>query len=269
MECHPLESLGFYPDFQSNVTMMDALSVRRYATSRKNGLKVHHVYVDESGARIACVKGKSGEKTTILAVSGTRRTPADATHEVPGILHLQLKYPDGEVASVVYAGTDDAEWVPMSTACDGEFPDEYDIGEIYVGAIPVDVSLEEPKQPPEKKPLLWFGDEFLSNHFDWTGTEDTPPADRARASLSATVRHVERVTNRLTGLPWYKVDADCLVPITIALPGYIDPVPKPGMLISGEVLLSVTTGTTPPCEIPESPNRLRSLLLKQAYKYDT
>jgi len=70
------------------------------------------------------------------------------------------------------------------------------------------------------------------------------PADAgSNALFKGVVEGVEVVQNALTGRPWYKVAADCGVPVMVAMPATADPKPKIGGVIDGEVFMTGTSGT--------------------------
>ncbi|SMB81972.1 hypothetical protein [Corynebacterium glucuronolyticum] len=70
------------------------------------------------------------------------------------------------------------------------------------------------------------------------------PADAgSNALFKGVVEGVEMVQNALTGRPWYKVAADCGVPVMVAMPATADPKPKIGGVIDGEVFMTGTSGT--------------------------
>ena len=70
------------------------------------------------------------------------------------------------------------------------------------------------------------------------------PADAgSNALFKGVVEGVEVVQNARTGRPWYKVAADCGVPVMVAMPATADPKPKIGGVIDGEVFMTGTSGT--------------------------
>lgn len=70
----------------------------------------------------------------------------------------------------------------------------------------------------------------------------SPREVNAEAEFLALCLDVDHRINSVTGLPWFRLRADCGLPIALALPGDCEPPPQPGSLILGRAILVGSSG---------------------------
>ena len=65
----------------------------------------------------------------------------------------------------------------------------------------------------------------------------------AVAEMTMVCKRVEKRTNELTDVDWYRIVGDTSIPMTLAAPANLPRVPHEGSVISGQVVPVVSTGT--------------------------
>lgn len=268
MELEFLESMEFYASAEQTYRLAADAEVR--TVEQAGDFAWVSAYVDASGASISFMQTLAGLTTESFAVYGATPVQAHVWQVAPGLAcadvggvnatntgqggnaqvrlllsvddpHLYPQYPLhsvgrpvrstsfqlGAIASQVRAYDTVGQWAADQTPVrkedtylkdvdDPSIPDELLIGQKFIAS-------------PLLAPLL-------QGHL--------APADAgSNALFKGVVEGVEVVQNALTGRPWYKVAADCGVPVMVAMPATADPKPKIGGVIDGEVFMTGTSGT--------------------------
>ena len=171
-------------------------------------------------------KGASARVRLLLSVDDPHLYPQYPLHAV-GRPVRSTSFQLGAIASEVRAYDTVGQWAADQTPVrkedtylkdvdDPSIPDELLIGPKFIAS-------------PLLAPLL-------QGHI-------APAGAGSNALFKGVVEGVEVVQNALTGRPWYKVAADCGVPVMVAMPATADPKPKIGGVIDGEVFMTGTSGT--------------------------
>lgn len=171
-------------------------------------------YEDASGAVLLLVERQPGSFQVIPLVKGNVPERMEKTAgPLRGQAVLDL-YNEGNAVTRIPAHSDDYWSAPGSVT-----HHVADAGS-GLGALAVDVKVSD-----------------MSGHVLRKMVPDS--ADDGRTWISGKVTTIEPQLNELTGLEWYKVTVDTGVPVTVALPETVSPVPEPGNRLWGNVRFCV------------------------------
>lgn len=211
---------------------------------------------DRSGVSLAFFEHTDDTTAQSVAVCGKGRNSVETWSVRPGLVELHVLQRD-EVLAGLLVMVDDPHLYP---APEDDIPERF--SPYWLGALAVDVTVY-PNQDAWREgsePLLTkeqatqelggevsedirIGPRFIASPGYWALREETLSPDDATpvALLMAVCSEVKRVRNELSGEDWYRVEADCGFPITVALPATTTPAPKPGSVLDGTVVLTGTT----------------------------
>ncbi|VEI14061.1 hypothetical protein [Trueperella bialowiezensis] len=259
MEEHFLEAIGYLPDWQANLTLIDRSALRGVQT--KSQWEHVVVYNDPSGSALSLFQSTDGVSGESFTVHGTPRICVEAWQLTPGLVELTVMDEQGDVLTKILAQVDDPHMYPLYPLKAVGEPARYD--DYYLGAIAVDVDVFDNEdawkktQTPLASPTLatedvadgfpgemYIGPRFVTSPwlFAVYGGDATAEEASAISMFKAVCKDVEIVVNQLTGKQWYRIHADCSIPVTLALPITTTPAPKVGSIVDGKVFLTGTTG---------------------------
>ena len=258
MKLEFLEAMGFYSSAEHTYRLvMDAPVESVGASDNFNRVSV---YKDPSGVSICFMESLSGQTAESFTVTGAKPVRATGWQVTPGLVWADIFDSMGVLQSRLLVSVDDPHRYPLYSLqsigapvrCDG----------LQLGAVTSDVtvysSVEEwaADQTPIKKEDTHLKDDpsvpdevLIGPKFigcPWIGmlqAGQVAPADLGpQALFKGLVEEVTVAKNGLTGRPWYKVAADCGVPVMVALPADISPRPQVDGVIDGTVFMTGTSG---------------------------
>lgn len=214
-----------------------------------------------SGAAACFFKTTDGRGGETFTVNGPARVSVEAWQPVPGLAELRIVDADGEELSLVLAWVDDPHMYPVyPLTAVGPLASysDYRIGAIAVEVevfddveewkktqTPIDTSGSKLHDLCDDVPSeMYIGPEFVTSPwlFSLYGGEVAAEEASPISMFKAVCKEIEVVTNQLTGMQWYRVQADCGIPVTLALPITTSPTPKVGSVVDGKAFLTGTTG---------------------------
>ncbi|WBT09179.1 hypothetical protein PAB09_02240 [Corynebacterium sp. SCR221107] len=241
-------ALGFPEDLD---TRLAQLVVQPLLDEDTDFFEFYRSYVDPSGARYVVWKlpGQGGEE-----FFGTTNTdylvPATLWQAHPGMAVADIFYEDGELFTRVIVEVDCPDALPWYSFDELGEPVSCMVG---MGAIAVEVTVydsvdewEKDQTPIEISTPLGekgcIGPEFIASPwlFALFSGQCTQEQVNSSAVFKAVCHEVELVTNEFTGIPWYRVLADCGFPVVLALPHDTTPAPHPGSVVDGRAILNAT-----------------------------
>lgn len=259
MDIHYAESVGFLESWQDTYNLLKAPMMR--AMPRGDQFDHVAVYADESGANLCLFETVDGFSSMTLTVNGPQRVSVSGWQVVPGVACLSVYGEDDEELTTVLVWVDDPHMYPIhDEQSDGPESSYHDY---RLGAIAADVtvfdSVEQWRQTQTPISLtdspvdstrdglpqeVYIGPRFVASPWLFAlQSGEAQPVDASPISMfKAVCGEVRVVTNKLTGKQWYQVDADCGVPVTLALPIGIMPAPHPGSVVDGKAFLTGSTG---------------------------
>lgn len=206
------------------------------------------LFTDPSGAAVAIGYGKEGTymNATVVYVP-RRRVPARVWRLTDTLAQVDVIDPgqagENQVMARFLAYLDDAPWFPRYRLSAVGRPRQ---ARVSVGALGVDYEvhgsersyLRARRATSGGRPVLAARGLISPWLFSLaSGQADADQANSA-AMVSAVCRKVGRRRNTLTGQEFWLIDADCVVPMTVALP--VDdaaPAPRRGSVLSGRFVL--------------------------------
>ncbi|WP_196374345.1 hypothetical protein, partial [Propionibacterium freudenreichii] len=254
-----LKSMGFPASWEETYDLLDDDKLKSLARNERFDHLL--VYADPSGASVCMFETSEGFSTETFTVSGHERVPAEVWQVWPGTAEVNVLDEQGELITRVLAFVDDPHMYPWYPLKDVGEPARFD--GYRMGAIAVDVAVfdtvdawRESQTPiitagaPVHDPVaglpdeMFLGPTFVTSPWLFALYSGDETADNASpiSIFKAVCERVETVTNALTGQQWYRIDADCGFPVTVALPLGITPTPREGSVIDGKAFLTGTTG---------------------------
>lgn len=267
VENNYLEAMGFMARWQDTMDLLsadqvvclpsDGAGLSGAGGAGGGGFEHVLVYADPSGASLCVFKPVSGGPDESFAVSGPALVDAEVWQPAPGIAVADVLGDEGELEARILVCVDDPHMYPAYELA--EVGPGALVKDFCVGAVAVDVQVFETveawraQQSPVDAPGLakqgvaeqvFVGPSFVASPwlFAMFSGEAGPEDLSAISMVKAVCEEVEVVTNRLTGKQWYRVVADCGIPVNLALPIDTVPVPQPGSVVDGKAFLTGTTG---------------------------
>ncbi|MDO4412883.1 hypothetical protein [Cutibacterium sp.] len=270
MISHDLHALGFdAPDL--DVLVNSAAEAGAVGVEDVGGFDLLAAYTDPSGARLALMKQKGhDEMETMASLVAPTTHPADVVRFSPTVALVDV-YSQASTASMLtgesvlklpaanrnhvarfLANVDDPVEVPLCAEPGDDTPrfvEHLRVGAVANQMLRVFESEEEYGRSHEGSlggngNLQFAAGTLLS---PWLMEINAGRATRAEASAVAEMmmicRRVEKRTNALTGVDWYRIVGDTSIPMTVAIPVNLPRVPHEGSVISGQVVPVVSLGT--------------------------
>lgn len=244
MIAHDLHSLGF--DADTLDTLVDS-AVRAGVTGVEEvgGFDLLAAYTDPSGARLALL-GREGRIETMASLVAPTTHRAHVLRLTPTVARVDLVDADGQRLARFLADVDDPVEYPLT-----EPPatvEHLRVGAVANGYIRVYDS-EEAYGASEEGAIGTSGQvQFAAGHLisPWlmelnagrARPEEVSPA----AEMTMVVQRVDRRTNELTGVDWWRVMGSVGVDLTLSLPCDLPHEPHPGSVLSGRVVPVVSSG---------------------------
>lgn len=242
-------SVGLDFDWYDRLTRLDASQIKSIPPDDEFDHVV--VYDDPSGAVIslfATAGGFSDENFTVHGVGGNH---VKVYQVRPGLALVDQYDEYDELLTRFLAVVDDPHMYPVyPRGPQGEVGELAEYGDYRLGAIAAEVKVFDSEEEWDAQEDyvgdtgMKMGPTFVASPglFGLYGGQVSVAEANAAAMFTAICEEVETVTNRLTGMEWYKIVADCGFRCTLALPISIEPAPKPGSVVEGRVVLTGSTG---------------------------
>lgn len=256
-----LRSVGFMDTVEDTLARMGPRMVKglnREGTAP--GFDQLKVYTDPSGTSMCFFEPVGGSLDFSLTVLGPAKVNARLWQPVPGTAVAAVLDENGQLDEHILVWVDEPNLFPvyeLSAVGAGTL-----VRNFCIGAIAVEVEVFEtveawkatqtPIDAPElAKRFPWMPDKvYIAPDFVLSPWLFAMFAGREKAEdvssvsmVHAVCKEVQIVTNLLTGRRWYKVVADCGIPVNLALPIDIEPAPRPGSVVEGKMMLTGTTGS--------------------------
>ncbi|MDO4887792.1 MAG: hypothetical protein Q3979_03680 [Actinomycetaceae bacterium] len=205
-------------------------------------------YGDPSGARICFIESAGAPPEAALTVSGGAHAHAtvEAFQIMPGLAAVDI-FDGGQLFTRILASVDDPHMYPWFSLNSVGAPARHE--DFRLGAIANEVSVYDSvdawaaaRGRPDSGARI--GPRFVASNWLFALAAGDATAEEANpiAVFKAICGRVEALTNRLTGRQWYRVDADCGFPCTLALPIDVKTAPREGSVVDGNAYLTGTTG---------------------------
>lgn len=259
MEVNYLQAMGYLPDWHENLALIDPSSIR--GVQSKSNWDHIAVYTDPSGSTLSLFETTDGMSGESFTVHGKPRVSVEAWQLTPGLAELTVVDDGGDVLTKILALVDDPQMYPVYPLKAVGEPARYDDYRLGAIAVEVDVFDDEDAWKKTQTPLdtstsktkdmvedfpdeMYIGPRFITSPwlFAVYGGQATAEEASAISMFKAVCEDVEIVVNRLTGTQWYRIQADCSIPVTLALPISTTPTPKVGSIVDGKAFLTGTTG---------------------------
>lgn len=264
---HDLHSLGFdAPDLDDLVNL--AAESGAVGVEDVGGFDLLAAYTDPSGARLALMKRRGHEEIeTMASLVAPTTHPADVMRFTPTVALVDVYAPAGLASMLTgesvlrmpaanrrhlarfLANVDDPVDIPLCAEPGDDTPvflDHLRVGAVANQLVRVFDSEEEYGRSHEGSlggDLQFAAGTLLS---PWLMEVKAGRATRSQVSavaeMTMVVRKVERRTNQLTGVDWYRVVGDTSIPMTLAVPADLPRAPHEGSVISGQVVPVVSSG---------------------------
>lgn len=259
VEKNHLEAVGFLPDWQRNAKLLTPSDIMRVPSDERWDHVA--VYADPSGPTASFFQTADGDRGETVTVSGRSRVTVTGWQPTPGLAELSIKDDAGDDMAKVLAWVDDPHMYPVYPLTAVGRPVRY--REYAMGAIAVDVEVfhdveewRKAQTPLNTSPStqsisaddwpdeIYIGPTLVTSPwlFALYGGQATAEEASPLSTFKAVCREVAVATNHLTGRAWYRIEADCAFPVTLALPIDMTPAPRVGSVVDGEVILTGTTG---------------------------
>ena len=260
---HDLHALGFdAPDL--DVLVNSAAEAGAVGVEDVGGFDLLAAYTDPSGARLALMKQKDRDEIeTMASLVAPTTHPADLalvdiySHAnlasmLTGESVLKLPAANRKHLARFLANVDDPVEVPLCPEPGDDTPrfiEHLRVGAVANQMLRVFESEEEYGRSHEGS-LGGTGDlQFAAGTLisPWLMEINAGRATRgevsAVAEMTMVCKRVEKRTNELTDVDWYRIVGDTSIPMTLAAPANLPRVPHEGSVISGQVVPVVSTGT--------------------------
>lgn len=191
---------------------------------------------------------KKGFSTEAYTVHGGTAHEVEVWQLMPGTAVIDLLGPEDEAGTRFLAYVDDPHMYPWSRH--GRVRRTVRYSGYQLGAIAVDLDVYDSveawraEHPPARPGDPWVGPRFHLSPWLFALSAGDATAEEANpiTVFKAIIRHVELVTNALTGIPWCRANADCGFNCVLALPARMSPMLHPGVVVDGHALLTGTSG---------------------------
>ena len=267
---HDLHALGFdAPDL--DVLVNSAAEAGAVGVEDVGGFDLLAAYTDPSGARLALMKQKDRDAIETMASLVAPTTHPAALVRFSSTVALVDIYSHANLASMLtgesvlklpaanrkhlarfLANVDDPVEVPLCPEPGDDTPrfiEHLRVGAVANQMLRVFESEEEYGRSHEGS-LGGTGDlQFAAGTLisPWLMEINAGRATRgevsAVAEMTMVCKRVEKRTNELTDVDWYRIVGDTSIPMTLAAPANLPRVPHEGSVISGQVVPVVSTGT--------------------------
>lgn len=258
MEISYAESIGFLPDQDRNLALLENIEVMGLPPTEQFAFV--GAYPDDSCATIAMYATTCEQRPiTSLSARGEQSVSVDAWQLMPGVANVEIGGADGHSATRLLAWVDDPQMYPITrvtspSQAPGQIVhyDDYWLGALC-DTVTVFDSVDDWNQaqtsasadgdradavPTNVRP----SPTFISNRW-LAGLGGDDVRHPSPHTLVTGICHDEQVvTNTLTCKQWYKINADCGIPVTLGLPIGTTPAPQEGSVVDGTVILTGTTG---------------------------
>ncbi len=265
---HDLHALGFdAPDLDALVN--SAAEAGAVGVEDVGGFDLLAAYTDPSGARLALMKQKGhDEMETMASLVAPTTHPADLVRFSPAVALVDI-YSHAGFASMLtgesvltlpttnrrhvarfLANVDDPVEVPLCAEPGDDTPrfvEHLRVGTVANQMLRVFESEEEYGRSHEGSlggELQFAAGTLIS---PWLMEINAGRATRGEASAVAEMtmvcKKVEKRTNVLTGVDWYRIVGDTSIPMTLAVSANLPRVPHVGSVVTGQVVPVVSTGT--------------------------
>ncbi|MGK2350687.1 VOC family protein [Cutibacterium sp. V947] len=267
---HDLHALGFdAPDL--DVLVNSAAEAGAVGVEDVGGFDLLAAYTDPSGARLALMKQKDRDEIeTMASLVAPTTHPADLVRFSSTVALVDI-YSHANLASMLtgesvlklpaanrkhlarfLANVDDPVEIPLCPEPGDDTPrfiEHLRVGAVANQMLRVFESEEEYGRSHEGS-LGGTGDlQFAVGTLisPWLMEINAGRATRGEASAVAEMtmvcKRVEKRTNELTDVDWYRIVGDTSIPMTLAAPANLPRVPHEGSIISGQVVPVVSLGT--------------------------
>lgn len=267
---HDLHALGFdAPDL--DVLVNSAAEAGAVGVEDVGGFDLLAAYTDPSGARLALMKQKDRDEIeTMASLVAPTTHPADLVRFSSTVALVDI-YSHANLASMLtgesvlklpvanrkhlarfLANVDDPVEIPLCPEPGDDTPrfiEHLRVGAVANQMLRVFESEEEYGRSHEGS-LGGTGDlQFAAGTLisPWLMEINAGRATRGEASAVAEMtmvcKRVEKRTNELTDVDWYRIVGDTSIPMTLAAPANLPRVPHEGSIISGHVVPVVSLGT--------------------------
>ena len=267
---HDLHALGFdAPDL--DVLVNSAAEAGAVGVEDVGGFDLLAAYTDPSGARLALMKQKDRDEIeTMASLVAPTTHPADLVRFSSTVALVDI-YAHANLASMLtgesvlklpaanrkhlarfLANVDDPVEIPLCPEPGDDTPrfiEHLRVGAVANQMLRVFESEEEYGRSHEGS-LGGTGDlQFAAGTLisPWLMEINAGRATRGEASAVAEMtmvcKRVEKRTNELTDVDWYRIVGDTSIPMTLAAPANLPRVPHEGSIISGQVVPVVSLGT--------------------------
>ncbi|MDU0347679.1 hypothetical protein [Actinomyces sp. MRS3W] len=241
-----LKALGLHADWGATAEALQ--HAKQMAVDPPDPYSHISVYNDPSGACVGLIDTRDGFSTETFTVHGAGGHTVEAWQVMPGTAEINLLDDDGELITRFLAFVDDPHmypWYPLKAVAGLARYSDYQLGAIAVDVNVYDsVEAWKAEQEPLNDAGMRIGPTFIASPWlfalyagDATAEEASPVS-----MFKAVVKHVNVVTNRLTGVQWYRALADCGFECALALPMDTTPAPRVGSVVDGKAFLTGTTG---------------------------
>lgn len=267
---HDLHALGFDAS-DLDVLVNSAAEAGAVGVEDVGGFDLLAAYTDPSGARLALMKQKDRDEIeTMASLVAPTTHPADLVRFSSTVALVDI-YSHANLASMLtgesvlklpaanrkhlarfLANVDDPVEIPLCPEPGDDTPrfiEHLRVGAVANQMLRVFESEEEYGRSHEGS-LGGTGDlQFAAGTLisPWLMEINAGRATRGEASAVAEMtmvcKRVEKRTNELTDVDWYRIVGDTSIPMTLAAPANLPRVPHEGSIISGQVVPVVSLGT--------------------------
>lgn len=260
-----LRSVGYPPSFRDIFERFAELELPIHPVGPTTQVQDVFGFADQSQVNVAVSTMHDGSMDATVAVWGKGDVRAAVWQLRPGLAEVTVldeHSPDTKDAHTItrlLVMVDDPHQYPVHALDAVGAP--YTYSHYWLGAVAIEMAVHESEEAwrATQTPVLsreqarerfgpdaneiYIGPRFVTSPwlFEVYGGKCSAAEANPVAILKAVCREVTLVHNGFTGEPWYRVEAACGFPITVALPATITPVPKPGSVLDGDVLLTGTT----------------------------
>ena len=239
-------AMGFDDELGQSVGRINPAQVLEWTDP--DGFEYVTEYLDPSGVSLCLFNTEVTGPQETFALRNPHLASVETFQVTPGFVAVDLLDDKGQLDNRFLVAVDDPQMYPSYPM--GAIGELARFSRYQLGAVAQDVTVYdsvadwEARTEPLNDEGLRMGPRFVTSPWLFALTAGDAAAEDAR-SISifvAVCEDVETARNELTGREWYRIEADCGFPCTLALPIDASPAPRVGSVIDGKAFLTGTTG---------------------------